>query len=183
VVIVESLLMEQQLYAAIHEGQIEMAKAVIPGRRDSRTNANVSDINWRNSGHYGRIILHIAAQTGCDTIIRLLLLRHDLAINQQDDYGYTALHTACNYGRTSCVRLLLSHFDIKIGLVTTSGPTPLNLVVERGRRHIIILLNSFNADPRRAIFGLKMKLDLVADFFVLILFVCDGLLKVKKTYR
>ncbi len=54
-------------------------------------------------------------------MVRLLLARQGVEVNNSTPDGYTALYVASLNGRVEVARLLLARQDVKTGSTTTSG--------------------------------------------------------------
>jgi ankyrin repeat protein len=97
---------------------------------------NGADVNAQTN--YGVTPLHLAAVTGKDTTVTLLLEKGaDIHAQQKD--GNTPLHWAAYKGNDTTVKLLLEKgADIKAQ--NKDGKTPLDLAKEKGNQQIITLL-------------------------------------------
>jgi ankyrin repeat protein len=80
--------------------------------------------------------LHIAAQKGHERIVRVLLLRGNMDVNNQDSDGRTPLIHAIIENHDSVVRLLLSH-GARIGVYDREGRSGLHWAVLHRRFGIL----------------------------------------------
>ena len=103
-------------------------------------------VNACHSGKCERTALMFASQEGYDEIVKALLERLDLKINQSDSYKQTALILATLYNRIPVIRSLLRHSNIDINAVNQSGNSALILAAKNGRDDIVDLLLSKGAD-------------------------------------
>ena len=51
--------------------------------------------------------LHLAAESGCETTVKLLAEKRETMIETTDKHGNTPLFVAARYGRDSCVKTLI----------------------------------------------------------------------------
>ena len=94
--------------------------------------------------------LHVAAQHGRTSIMKLLLGRADIDVNLRDSIGYTPLNRAVKYNHTSIVELLLNCVDIDVNLGEECGDTPLHTAVNHNHTSIVkLLLNCANIDVKK----------------------------------
>ena len=70
--------------------------------------------------------LMMAAQSGDESIVQLLLERRDTNVNAYSDIGYTALMIATMHGHVKTVELLLARADTDVNATILSGETALN---------------------------------------------------------
>ncbi|CCX11360.1 ankyrin repeat-containing domain protein [Pyronema domesticum] len=68
-----------------------------------------------------------ACNSGHESIVRLLLNRDDILVNQTDNGNNTALMIGCRNGRVSSVKLLLGRKDIDVILKNNDGKTAYDL--------------------------------------------------------
>lgn len=69
--------------------------------------ARGADVNIQNNR--GQTPLHIAAQRGDMSIVRLLLTSKFINVDAQDCWGATPLHLASENGHIEVVKLLVAH--------------------------------------------------------------------------
>ena len=74
-------------------------------------------------------LLHLAAKENSVEIVKLLLGRHDVSVNQRNDDGQTALHVASCEGHAEMVSELLHSENIQVNAKDKNGDTPLHLAV------------------------------------------------------
>lgn len=76
------------------------------------------DVNWANESlsAHGCTALHVACEGGYVQVVKLLLEREDIEVNQEEDLeGYSALSLACSKGRIGVVDLLLADPRVDAG--------------------------------------------------------------------
>jgi ankyrin repeat protein len=73
----------------------------------------------------GRPPLHLAAENGDHTIVRVLLNHGQVNLHAQDQWESTALHNAAKRGRLAVVKLLLAEPSIDINARDRNHATPL----------------------------------------------------------
>lgn len=95
-----------------------------------------ADLSIRNT--LGLMLLHVAALSGCEGVVALLLDK-GAQIDALADMGITALNFAAKKGHVGVVRLLLVR-GANVDAVSRSGYTPLHEAIEEGRRDIVELL-------------------------------------------
>lgn len=82
-----------------------------------------------NAGYHGQeTVLHMAANRGIDSTIKLLLAYEgDIKLNMRDDQGRAELSLAIRKGHELCVELLLGQSNIDTEMRDEQGHTPLSL--------------------------------------------------------
>ncbi|MDO9438573.1 ankyrin repeat domain-containing protein [Hydrogenophaga sp.] len=73
--------------------------------------------------------LHLAARTGCQEIVSLLIDRYGMDVNMADDKGNTPLHSACSAGHDVVVALLLDKGAKPHAATYAERDTPLHLAL------------------------------------------------------
>ena len=86
--------------------------------------------------------LILACNCGNKDFVKLLLSRHDVAINIQTKVGQTALYAASYNGHATVIELLLLHNDIAINTQTNNGLTALYAAALRSHEAVVKLLLS-----------------------------------------
>jgi hypothetical protein len=76
-------------------------------------------------------------------VVKLLLARGGIQINQARTDGSNPLYIACHMGRVDVVRLLLARKEIQINQVRIDGSTPLYIACFNGHVDMVRLLLSF----------------------------------------
>ncbi|RYP78165.1 hypothetical protein DL769_003246 [Monosporascus sp. CRB-8-3] len=125
-------------------GHTPLFWAAYKGHKDVAGNLwEVSNMRLRD--HNGRTPLHLAALTGMDKAVRLLLDR-GADVKAKDGYGATPLHWAAEGGHEAVTRLLLdSSADVKTR-DTHNDATPLHRAAEGGHKAVTRLLLDRGAD-------------------------------------
>ena len=82
---------------------------------------------------YGRTPLSLAAANGHEGVVKMLLQREDVNLNQADTYHQTPLLLATLYAREEVVKMLLERYDVNLNQADTKyGLTPLSLAAMDG---------------------------------------------------
>ena len=89
---------------------------------------------------WGQNPLSVAAQSGHEAIVRLLIRREDIEINSKDNFEQTPLSYAARSGHEAIVRLLIGREDIEINSKDDSEQSPLSYAAEFGHKAIVRLL-------------------------------------------
>jgi Ankyrin repeats (3 copies)/Ankyrin repeats (many copies) len=91
---------------------------------------------------YGRTPLSLAARSGHESIVRLLVDRDDVEVDSRDSlYGQTPLSRAAGSGHESIVRLLVDRDDVEVdSRDSLYGQTPLSRAAGSGHESIVRLL-------------------------------------------
>ena len=76
------------------------------------------NVNAAHDWHNGETPLMVACANGHENVVRALLERGDIRVNQADKRGLNALHIATLEGLENVVEILLGHNDIQVGLVS-----------------------------------------------------------------
>ena len=76
------------------------------------------NVNHRNHDE-GRTALSLAAEKGCEGIVKALLSRGDIDVNLEDMFGRTPLSWAAGEGHKNVVELILAHRDVKVNTQDT----------------------------------------------------------------
>jgi ankyrin repeat protein len=84
--------------------------------------------------------LHWALQNGHVEVVRLLLVRQDVELNQAFARGATALYIASQKGHVDVVRLLLSREGVEVNKTTQGGFTALMIASQNGHVEVELLL-------------------------------------------
>jgi len=95
------------------------------------------DVNVPYINDYGRTALMIAARSGDEEVVDLLLQRPDLDTNHQDQEGYTALSLAVLYEEIRVAELLLGHPGVNVDLPNKIGSSPLIIAARIGDADIV----------------------------------------------
>jgi ankyrin repeat protein len=88
-------------------------------------------------------LLHDAAETGCEFLVRVLLAADLVGVNWENVDRFTALHRAAEHGQTSIVRMLLATGKADINIESVEG-TPLILAARAGHDAVVQLLLATN---------------------------------------
>jgi ankyrin repeat protein len=62
----------------------------------------------------GRSVLSFVAGNGWEDEVKLLLARHDIEVNSEDDYGRTPLSFAARNGHDGVAKLFLARHDVDV---------------------------------------------------------------------
>ena len=89
--------------------------------------------------------IHIAAQEGYESLIRLLIEKDSL-IDPLTSMKRTPLHLASMLGKVTCVKILIEVGKSKVNLSDDDQNTPLHLACERGHVECVIILLDKHAD-------------------------------------
>ena len=101
------------------------------------------------NGDYSLFIL--LGQDGHVEVVKLLLGRSDIKVNQANNNGMTPLHYAALKGHVRVVELLLSRLDIEINAAASNGGTPLHFAAQNGHVEVVkLLLNRLDIEINAA---------------------------------
>lgn len=102
--------------------------------------------------------LGLSIHRGHTAILKALLERSEINVNQPDDHGRTPLHHAIQQGSVAMVSLLLEHPAIDVSYADNDRRTPLDLAVLRANTLMIrLLLPHVSEDNIRKSFMLLAK--------------------------
>ncbi|EFA85083.1 hypothetical protein PPL_02080 [Heterostelium album PN500] len=88
--------------------------------------------------------LHFAAESGHESILRLLVMRAKLDVNAVDQYGMTPLHNACLENKHLAVSFLLAN-GAKVDPTDVNNETPLYLAALSGAPQCLQILLKHSA--------------------------------------
>ncbi|KAF5689053.1 hypothetical protein FDENT_4555 [Fusarium denticulatum] len=89
---------------------------------------------------FGRQPLHVAAHSGRNATVKMLIEKSSCDINAKDENGRTALHLAITAGHTETARILLGTNKCKINAADEDGKTILQTATLAGQTLIVKLL-------------------------------------------
>lgn len=96
-----------------------------------------ADVDSRDAA-FGKTPLELAAESGYDKVVRLLLRERGVAVNTQDPVsGKTPLYMAAENGHEEIVDLLLVVGEVDMTLTDEEGMTALYLARENGHDSIV----------------------------------------------
>lgn len=96
---------------------------------------------------FGRTPLHVAAASGYQEVVTMLLSHRDIEVNAQDCHGETAMHEAAKKGYLAVLQSLLATPGIDINQRDENGATPLWLAIRWEHEHPAMqLLSRADAD-------------------------------------
>ena len=126
--------LEDQLFAACYNGNIEKVKLLL---RNRNININIQEMIQNNKGPTP---LTYACERGHVEIVKLLL--NDPRTNVNLGYvGETPFYYACLKGNLEVVKLLLNHKNIDINLTSSNhGFIPLMRACEKGYYEVVELI-------------------------------------------
>jgi ankyrin repeat protein len=92
----------------------------------------------------GQTPLSLAAESGHEAVVKLLLTRDGVDVDSKDNnYGRTPLSRAAQRGHEAVVKLLLARAGVDADSKDKRyGQTPLSLAAERGHEAVVKLLQS-----------------------------------------
>ena len=100
-----------------------------------------------NVDSVGASLLYLACKYDHEAIVKHLLTRPALAVNQAKRDGATPLYIACQKGHEVIVKHLLTHPDLAVDQTRIDGTTPLHMACQRGDEAIVKLLCQHKANP------------------------------------
>ncbi len=102
-----------------------------------------SSLMMQNCG--GWTALHVAAFTGNQAVLRLLLAQKGVDLSMTDAEGATPLHAAVGAGQLECARVLVTR-GANVNAKAGSGDTPLHFAARMGHSAIAAMLVKMGAD-------------------------------------
>ena len=105
----------------------------------SHVNANNRGLAYDGNRNQvsARTPLGMVAESGKDTVVKLLIEREDVDVNLPDGYGNSPLSLAARGGHGRVIELLLTRKDIDINLTNSLDEAPLSLAAFHGREDIV----------------------------------------------
>ncbi|MGI4935254.1 MAG: ankyrin repeat domain-containing protein [Janthinobacterium lividum] len=116
------------LHLAIHLTRPDLVRALLA---DERTDINRADALGRTPLHRAMLGL------GTERIIRMLLGRPGIDVNQPSDGGYTPLYAAVHYQYAQAVDMLLESSGIDIHRTNPFGQTVLDIAAMQGNHYTV----------------------------------------------
>jgi ankyrin repeat protein len=114
----------------------------------------------RQPDQYGNTLLHYAAYSSGEKLMRLMLQKFPHLVNQPNHSGYTPLHGAAFEARESIVQLLIEH-GAQTNMKDINGDTPLHYAAMRAALPVVELLLKNGALP-----NLRDNLEIEPYFYV-----------------
>ncbi len=127
-------ILNQEMLAAAGEGKQRLVHGLITAGADLETR-----------DEYNSTALHLSAQNGHESVVRLLLLQPGIDVNFRGYNNRTPLMTAAFFGHHRVTRLLIKS-GADLNLQTNLGDTALMLAAEQGHTRIGIELLEAGAD-------------------------------------
>ena len=85
--------------------------------------------------------LSVAVRDGHEAIVKMLLQRKDVDVNQStSDFGSTALYMCCRNGHTHICKMLLARGEIDVNKAMAAGLTPFYIACSEGKSEIVEML-------------------------------------------
>ena len=195
--------MERELWQACRSNRVGLVKNILTERTGV-------DVNYRNHDSGSDSALHVACSNGYLEVVKLLLDHPLLNLNSRNSLDATPLHSACLTGQADVVRVLLKDDETDVNAVDSRNQTPLVISVVfgyvqvvrvmvlsgrsfvpckgtlkiRGSVEAAVLWRNFAANPMRTRQAVQRTLGLtntmVAELFGLVIFLCDGLLAIRR---
>ncbi|XP_068094527.1 serine/threonine-protein phosphatase 6 regulatory ankyrin repeat subunit B-like [Hyperolius riggenbachi] len=140
------------LHIAAHCGQLDFVREIltkVPATMESEPpKSTVEKIHLKElGGEHGYTPLHLASQSGHESLVRLLLnypgVQADAATSRQ---GSTPIHLAAQNGHTAVVGLLLSKSTSQLQMKDSHGRTCLHLAAANGHNEMLRALIGQGAD-------------------------------------
>jgi ankyrin repeat protein len=116
----------QKLFDACNQGNLKAVKVVMA----DGVNANFQ----REDGWTPLLVVCVKGGLG---IVKVLLARKLIQINQALHNGATPLYMACDKGHVKVVNALLARKEVQINLATNNGVTPLYLACQNDRVKVV----------------------------------------------
>jgi len=121
--------MERRFNEAVKSGEVEAVMEILMKNPDLVVNSDQGDYGWT--------ALHVASQSGPDSIVSILLAHPAIDVNRKLYGGYTPYYIACANESASCVRLLKDS-RVKVNEPDNGGYTPLRLAAYRGHLDVVM---------------------------------------------
>jgi len=140
------------------------------------------EVNSRNGA--GLTPFYVACIYDSHDCIRLLLADPRANINLPDFAGYTPLSASTYEGHMTAIKLLIaSGRDLSVsGDADDEAGDAMMVAEKQGKVLIADLLRGFRENPARARYHARLQLgyhgEVAAEVFALVVFLCDGLVKV-----
>ena len=143
------------------------------------------DVNLKTK--YGSTPFYLACQNGSPSCVLEMLKDSRVKVNEPDNDGETPLWRAAYYGRFDLIKWwIASGREIDLGKPGDVDKTDaIGGAKKRGKTEVVTLLERFKENPEKTRHAMRVELgccdELAAEMFALVVFVSDGLLKIKDT--
>ena len=127
------------LFEAVEANQVDIVALLLKN--------TTIDVNAKHTNLYNRTALSLSVLYELDDIIKLLLERPDILVNEKDVHGWTALAFAAQATVPTYLEILLSHKDCNINCADNELRTPLMIAAETGLEKNVNVLLECRADP------------------------------------
>ena len=143
------------------------------------------DVNVENKDR--QTPFYLACFRGHTSCVRELLKDSRVKLNEPHIYGFTPLWFAAGNDRLDIIKSWIAsgrEMDLgKPGEIYTSDA--IGVAKNKGKTEVVTLLERFKSDPTKTRSEVRLELDLLddlaAEMFALVVFVSDGLLRIKRT--
>lgn len=170
---------EDHYFTALHSACLEDHGKVVALLLDH------PDVRVNEEDEYGWTPFLTACAYESLSCIRLLLRDPRVSVNQPDATVRTPLWHSVRNGNLDAMKLCIaSGKELTLGRVGEKRVEVFRIVEEKTKKRVTSLLKKFQDNPRKTRDMIRMRLggydELAADFFSLVVFLCDGLLDLQK---
>jgi hypothetical protein len=140
------------------------------------------DVNSKNNCESTPFLF--ACEYGMISCARLLLNDTRVGVNESNNGGYTPLWYTARYGRLELIKWwIVSGREMHLETARNFN-TAIGVAKKWGKTDVVSLLEKFETNPTQTRHEVRIELgcfdELAAELFAVVIFLCDGILKIKE---
>jgi hypothetical protein len=143
------------------------------------------DIDLNQKTELGASPLLFACSKGHTACIKLLLKDVRVKVNEYESTGYHPLSYVAYNGHLEVIKWwIASGKEMDLGEPGNERNDAIGVAMDRGYMEVVFLLERFRDHPNETKYEVRVELgwlqEKAAEFFAMVVFLCDGLLEIKR---